>query len=137
MAKLILFLQFPPLSQSFAVYWPIEELQMAAQHGGIGFSQNMIIHNGITQKSFRNLKSKFEYRALCELNGKICIIDSQEAISYAKFISLLEKIGITHALYLDMGGGWNHSWYRNNDGKTVDIHPKTHSYTTNWLVFKR
>ena len=53
------------------------------------------------------------------------------------FISSLEKIGVTHALYLDMGSGWNHSWYRDNEERVVEIHPKTHSYTTNWLVFKR
>ena len=114
-----------------------DELRAAADNGGMGFGQNIIIYDGKTQPSFRKLKSRFEYRALCEYRGKLCVVDSKEVVSYATFISSLEKIGVTHALYLDMGAGWNHSWYRDNDGKVVEIHPKTHSYTTNWLVFKK
>lgn len=120
----------------FLLHENINELRLAADNGGMGFGQNMIIHGGITQPSFRKLKSRFEYRALCEYQGKLCVIDSKDVVSYATFISSLEKIGVTHALYLDMGSGWNHSWYRDNDGKVVEIHPKTHNYTTNWLVFK-
>ena len=113
------------------------ELKLAADKGGMGFGQNMIIYNGKTQPPFRKLHSKFQYRALCEYRGKLCVIDSKGVVSYASFIASLENIGVTHALYLDMGRGWNHSWYRGNDGKVVEIHPKTHSYTTNWLVFKK
>ena len=114
-----------------------DELRIAAENGGMGFGQNMIIYDGVTQPSFRKLQSKFEYRALCECHGKLGVIDSKGVVSYASFIDSLEKIGVTHALYLDMGRGWNHSWYRDNNGKVVEIHPKTHSYTTNWLVFKK
>ena len=52
-------------------------------------------------------------------------------------MAFLEKLGVTHALYLDMGNGWNHSWYRSNDGDVIEIHPKTHSFATNWIVFKK
>ena len=121
----------------FLLHNYIDELKQAAKKGGMGFGQNMIIYDGKTQSSFRNLRSRFHYRALCEYEGKLCVIDSKEVITYKEFISSLENIGVTHALYLDMGSGWNHSWYRDNDGKVVEIHPKTHSYTTNWLVFKR
>lgn len=43
-----------------------------------------------------------------------------------------------NALYLDMGGGWNYSWYRDSVGKAHDIHPQTYGsiYQTNWIVFK-
>lgn len=121
----------------FLLHNYIDELKMAAEKDGMGFGQNMIIYNGETQSSFRKLGSRFEYRALCEYKGKLCIIDSKEVVSYASFIESLEKIGVTHALYLDMGNGWNHSWYRDNNGNVVEIHPKTHTYTTNWIVFKR
>ena len=113
------------------------DLKLAADNGGMGFGQNMIIYDGKTQPSFKKLHSKFHYRALCEYKGKLCVIDSKEIVSYASFISFLEQIEVAHALYLDMGRGWNHSWYRGNDGKVVEIHPKTHNYTTNWLVFKK
>ena len=114
-----------------------DELKVAAENGGMGFGQNMIIYDGETQPSFRKLQSKFEYRALCEYHGKLCVIDSKGVVSYASFIESLEKIGVTYALYLDMGRGWNHSWYRDNKGTVVEIHPKTHSYTTNWIVFMK
>ena len=121
----------------FLLHNYINELKQAADEGGMGFGQNMIIYDGETQPSFRKLQSKFEYRALCEYHGKLCVIDSKGVVSYASFIESLEKIGVTHALYLDMGRGWNHSWYRNNNGNVVEIHPKTHSYTTNWIVFMK
>ena len=121
----------------FLLHTYADELKLAAINGGMGFGQNMIIYDGETQPSFRKLQSKFEYRALCEYHGKLCVIDSKGVVSYASFINSLEKIGVTHALYLDMGRGWNHSWYRDNNGTVVEIHPKTHSYTTNWLVFKK
>ena len=121
----------------FLLHNYINELKQAADEGGMGFGQNMIIYDGETQPSFKKLHSKFHYRALCEYKGKLCVIDSKEIVSYASFISFLEQIKVTHALYLDMGRGWNHSWYRGNDGKVVEIHPKTHGYTTNWLVFKK
>ena len=121
----------------FLLHTYADELKLAAKNGGMGFGQNMIIYDGETQPSFRKLQSKFEYRALCEYHGKLCVIDSKGVVSYASFINSLEKIGVTHALYLDMGRGWNHSWYRDNNGTVVEIHPKAHSYTTNWLVFKK
>ena len=121
----------------FLLHTYADELKLAAKNGGMGFGQNMIIYDGETQPSFRKLQSKFEYRALCEYHGKLCVIDSKGVVSYASFINSLEKIAVSHALYLDMGSGWNHSWYRDNNGTVVEIHPKTHSYTTNWLVFKK
>ena len=121
----------------FLLHTYADELKLAAKNGGMGFGQNMIIYDGETQPSFRKLQSKFEYRALCEYHGKLCVIDSKGVVSYASFINSLEKIGVTHALYLDMGRGWNHSWYRDNNGTVVEIHPKTHSYTTNWIVFMK
>ena len=121
----------------FLLHTYADELKLAAKNGGMGFGQNMIIYDGETQPSFRKLQSKFEYRALCEYHGKLCVIDSKGVVSYASFINSLEKIGVTHALYLDMGRGWNHSWYRDNKGTVVEIHPKTHSYTTNWIVFMK
>ena len=114
-----------------------EEMIKSSKCGGMGFGQNMIIFNHRTQPSFRNLSSKFVYRALCELNGEICVIESIHVVPYSSFISSLEKLSVKHALYLDMGSGWNYSWYRDNNGVVKEIHPYVHSYLTNWLVFRR
>ena len=127
------------LSESMGILdsYLFEELKTAANKGGMGFEQNMIIYEGKTQPSFRKLQSKVHYRALGEYKGNLCIIDTKDVVSYATLINCFEKIGVTHALYIDMGNGWNHSWYRGNDGNVIEIHPKTHSFITNWLVFKK
>jgi hypothetical protein len=42
--------------------------------------------------------------------------------------------GVENALYMDMGAGWNHSFYRDENGLVHILHPKGHDYPTNWLV---
>lgn len=108
-------------------------LHEAANNGGMAFAQNMIIYNGKTQEPFRT--DSHYYRALCELNHKLCIIDSKGSINYKTFISLLEQIGVSNALYLDMGG-WRYSWYRDNKGNVREIHSVSNGGETNWIVFK-
>lgn len=61
------------------------------------------------------------YRVLAILDGRACIIDSQTQMHYDEFISALERLGVRDALYCDMGSGWNYSWYRDENGKAVDI----------------
>ena len=73
----------------------------------------------------------------CLKDGKVCIADSQEKIPYAQFVKQLEKYGVQEALYMDMGPGWNHSWYRDNHNHVHELFPHTHNFTTNWIVFKK
>lgn len=113
-----------------------EHIKEAAANKGMAFEQNMIIFNGKMQPSFRKLSSLNKYRALCEYNNRLCIIDSRWYVSYKTFRNSLKKLNVKNALYLDMGKGWNHSWYRDNDGKVEEIHPRTQNYLTNWIVFK-
>ena len=47
----------------------------------------------------------------------------------------LVNIGVSEAIYLDMGTGWNYAWYRINDETIVGLHPKVHDYCTNWITF--
>ena len=111
------------------------ELKIAAGASGMGFAQNMIIHNFEEQPLFR--KNSFQYRALCELDGKLCIIQSKESVKYRDFVDMLMAVGVKNALYLDMGG-WNHSWYRKwENSKPSYIHNNPHKYYTNWLTFYR
>ena len=79
------------------------------------------------------------YRALCEKQGQLCIVDSREAVEYSDFVDMLERYGVNEALYLDMGAGWNHSWWRDADGTVHEIHPRLDKsrYCTNWIVFYR
>lgn len=114
-----------------------DEVKKAAQNGGMAFGQNMIIYDGVLQPSFRELDSRHQFRALCELKGRLCIIDLKEKIEYSKFLEYLMKAGVTHALYLDMGTPWNYSWYRKADGTVEFIHSIEGEYNTNWIVFYR
>lgn len=117
-----------------------ELLDSVAQAGGMGFGQAVIIHNDESIRPlWREDKSNTitHFRALCEKDGKLCIVDSRDEVDYATFVSLLEKFAPRHALYLDMGAGWNHSWWRDADGKAHEIHPVAEKsrYCTNWITF--
>ena len=113
-----------------------ELLDSVAAAGGMGFGQAIIIHDG---ESIRPLwrDGVTQYRALCEKDGRLCIVDSRDDVSYERFVALLEQFGPRHALYMDMGAGWNHSWWRDNDGKVHEIHPVAEKsrYCTNWITF--
>ena len=113
-----------------------ELLDSVAAAGGMGFGQAIIIHEG---ESIRPLwrDGVNQYRALCEKDGRLCIVDSRDEVSYEKFVAMLEDFGPQHALYMDMGAGWNHSWWRDSDGKVHEIHPVAEKsrYCTNWITF--
>lgn len=38
---------------------------------------------------------------------------------------------------LDMGPGWNYSWYRDANDNPIEIHANPTKYTTNWIPFYR
>ena len=110
------------------------ELDSAAAHHGAAFAQEMLIHEAEikhTQKSDGNVNV---FRALCELDGRLCVIESKASVKFGDFKSSLRQIGVTEALYLDMGG-WNHAWYRPTSDTIVELHPKNHDYYTNWITF--
>lgn len=113
-------------------------LDQAVSQGGMGFGQASIIHQGKrVERLWRSGVN--QYRALCEKGGQLCIVDSREAVEYAQFVDQLEAYGVTEALYLDMGAGWNHSWWRDVDNSTHEIHPRLDKsrYCTNWITFYR
>lgn len=100
---------------------------------GMAFTQEMLIYNGFIVPYFRSNYDFNKYRALCELNGELCIIDSNRMF-FKTFIQNLLSLGVTHALYLDMGFGWNYSWYR--DDSLIIINKFSSIYSTNWLVIR-
>lgn len=109
-----------------------EEFEKIVDKNGMGFSQNIIIYDYHRQPLWRhNIRS---YRALCELNNKLCIIQSNKPIPYYKFVKALEKLNVKYAIYLDMGS-WKHAWFRKNN-YLYYINNNKHNYYTNWIVFK-
>lgn len=116
------------------------ELDSAAVYVGSGFAQEMMIHEGIEVPHTRKAGSENLFRALCEIDGQLCVADAKEWGTFGSFINNLLDAGATEALYLDMGSGWNHSWYRSEfssgySSPAIIIHPKRHEYCTNWLTF--
>ena len=106
------------------------------------FQQELLIHNNQIQKFHRSGSRTNFYRALCNLNGELCIIDGTREHMLFSFIDLLKNAGVSDALYLDMGG-WRYSWYRERfpdddyDCPATIIYEKPQSgyYGSNWLVF--
>ncbi|MDE5808049.1 MAG: hypothetical protein K2H76_08015 [Muribaculaceae bacterium] len=112
-----------------------KELDEAARKGGCGFGQEMMIHEGKVVKHKRPDGNVNEFRALCLIDGKVAVADSYGAVRFGDFIDSLLSAGATEALYLDMGPGWNYSWYRNRAGEAVEIHSIPIKYATNWITF--
>ena len=112
-----------------------QEFNSAAKYNGMGFAQECMIHNGAKVTYTRKDSNKNEFRALCNLNDTLCVIDSNGIIAFGDFVSQLLEIGVTEALYLDMGPGWNYSWWRDSLDNAIDIHHKRIPYTTNWITF--
>ena len=114
------------------------QLDSAARHHGMGFSQILLVHHGegvpISLKALKDHNRNI-YRALCQHDGKLYVMESRKSISLLEFKAALLRLGVEEALYLDMGEGWNHSWYRDSTGVVHEIHPYAHPYCTNWIVF--
>lgn len=63
-------------------------------------------------------------------------------MTYESFVKSLNVYKVNHALYLDMGRGWNYAWYRDNDSQVKEIFPESklapsYRYRTNWITFYR
>ena len=104
------------------------------------FQQVLLVHNGKNVYTGKPIKttSKNIYRAACIMSdGNFAVIQSQETLSLGQFIRSLVNLGVSDALYLDMGTGWNYGWYRETrkDSPTGLFDYRT-PYQTNWLLIK-
>ncbi len=113
-----------------------ELLDSVAQSGGMGFGQAIIIHDGVSIRPLWR-EGVNQYRALCEKDGCLCIVDSRDSVEYEQFVAMLEEFAPLHALYMDMGAGWNHSWWRDSNNQVHELHPVAEKsrYCTNWITF--
>ena len=98
----------------------------------------MMIHIGERVPTTRPDSNVNQFRALCQIGTTLCVVDSAEAMRFGDFIQLLLDAGMNEALYMDMGPGWNYSWYREYpDSSATWIHSASLSSATNWLVFHK
>lgn len=110
-------------------------LKTVAKEGGMGYCQSLLFHDGKRFKGCIKPDRVNRYRALCEIDGKLCVVDCAWNLPFGHFMDGLEKLGVDNALYCDMGRGWNYSWYRQDDGSVKELFPTPGKYTTNWIAF--
>ena len=121
---------------AFAFDDPSRAIREAAEAGGSGFMQFGLIRDGEPVMNINRPRARC-YRALAELNGHICIIDSVNMLQFEAFMEELQRIGVTNALYMDMGAGCNYSWYRNAYGRVVTLFGLPVPWSHNWIVFRK
>lgn len=110
-------------------------LKKVAEKGGMGFCQSLLIHEGKRFKGCFKPESRNIYRALCELDGRLCVIDCAFSMPFGQYLDALMTMGVKEAIYCDMGTGWNYSWYRDEAGSVKEIFHTPGRYTTNWVTF--
>ena len=107
----------------------------------MAFCQYLIILQGKQTPMWERMrKNKTRYRALCEKDGRLCLIESRKVVTLEFFIKCLMESHVTNAIYLDMGAGWNYAWYRDAKGNSHEIFPDSkkapdYRYRTNWVTF--
>ena len=111
-----------------------ELLQEVQSADGMGFTQYWVIKHGKVYVPERQRVKKEHYRCIAQKDGRYYIIESREVVAYSMFLDYLLDFGVENALYLDMGQGWNHSFYRDEQGEVHILHPYVHPYCTNWIV---
>ena len=102
----------------------------------------LILHGKQTPMWEKMRKNRTRYRALCEKDGRLCLIESRKVVTLEFFIRCLMESNVTNAIYLDMGAGWNYAWYRDAKGSPHEIFPESkkasdYKFRTNWVTFYR
>jgi len=121
---------------AFAFDRPSEAIREAAALGGSGFMQFGLIRDGEPVMTINRPRARC-YRALAELNGHLCVIDSVNMLHFEEFMAELQRLRVQNALYMDMGAGWNYSWYRNAQSRVVTLFGLPVPWSHNWIVFKK
>ena len=111
-------------------------IREAAEKGGSGFMQFGLIRDGKNIMNVNRPRARC-YRTLAELNGNLCIIDSVRMTHFEDFMEELHRLGVRNALYMDMGAGWNYSWYRNAEDRVVTLFGLPVPWSHNWVVFRK
>ncbi len=113
-----------------------EVMKEAAEAGGAGFMQFALIRDKKVVMNFDRPRARC-YRTLAELNGSLCIIDSVNMLHFDQFLEELQRLGVTNAVYMDMGAGWNYSWYRRPSGRVATLFGLPVPWSHNWVVFRQ
>ena len=115
---------------------PESAIKEAAAKGGSGFMQFRMLRDGELVNGFMMPRVR-SYRVIAEVNGNLCIIDSIEMMRFGDFLDKLKELHVTNALYMDMGAGWNYSWYRKESGRVKTLFGLKVPWSHNWVVFRK
>lgn len=112
--------------------------ELTRRHG-MAFVQHWIIRDfAIYPYQIQQDATVNTYRAIAEKDGRLCLIDSRRDMEYGLFKAALMAYGVKNALYMDMGAGWNYSFYRDANDSIHMLHsPSPSPYCTNWLVVRK
>lgn len=114
-------------------------LDDAAKEGGMGFAQEMMIHNGQKVPTTRPSGNKNVFRALClDSDNRLALYESQGIVTFGNFIDAILSQGVREALYTDMGQGWNYCFYRVKQSETMPnyLHSASLPYASNFITIK-
>lgn len=81
-------------------------------------------------------KSILQMRAIAKIKNETFVIESDSNVDSELFISTLINMGVSDAVYLDMGS-WSEGWYKDSDNKIKSIgYDKSNTKRqTNWILF--
>ncbi len=91
--------------------------EQATEQGGYFFRQYPAVDKGVMVEN--NPENASFRRALCLLNGKVCIIACTDRVLMNDFSATLVKLGVSEAILLV--GGTADGWCRTNDGKMMRL----------------
>ncbi|MDE6341259.1 MAG: YdcF family protein [Muribaculaceae bacterium] len=114
-------------------------LDRAEKEDGMGFAQEMMIHDGKAVETTRPLGNSNVFRAIClDSDNQLALYESQGVITFGNFIDALLSVGVKEALYTDMGQGWNYCFYRVNqsDKSPQYLHSTSLPFASNFITIK-
>lgn len=109
--------------------------EQATEQGGYFFRQYPSVANGAMVEN-RPENASFR-RALCNFNGKLCIIGCTDRVLMNDFSQALAHLGVSDAILLV--GGTADGWYRDAEGNICPIATSTarNAKYINYIVFRK
>ena len=109
--------------------------EQATEQGGYFFRQYPSVDKGVMVEN--NPENASFRRALCNLDGKVCIIACTDRVLMNDFSASLVKLGVRDAILLV--GGTADGWYRDSEGNmnTLSTSVAKNAKYINYIVFRK
>lgn len=90
---------------------------------------------------YKNLDKTEYFRSLCEMpDGQLRVVMTKGKVRFGDYRQwLCDELKVHNSIYMDMGPGWNYSWYLGDNNQHHEIFPikRFTKNQTNWLIFKQ